>query len=225
MEWTQKRWDKARQEMLDREGNRRRMTEALLDWCSLRTWGVFYTQTFKRQASSATVAAASLRFLAGTLFRSGVTAALWAVEPHADNHRHHAHMLLSLNSTGQSMIYSQLQLDLSPQPRLCTGSWRTWYQHIKREAQSMGHARLYPVLSSKSGLVSYVTKYVCKGLSAKTTLRYPKKSSPNCSTAALPRIVRSEDVDWGFWTWRDVLKSQRTPEDDQEVLASECESL
>lgn len=172
------------------------------------------------------------RFLADTLYSSGVMAALWAVEPHADASRHHAHMLLSLRSDVQSTIFSAPPTHLQTTCDVSQQKWRGWYVPIKESAwRRFGTCRLWPMKQSEYALLWYVLKYVTKQIrddsprtaypllervTAEISETFIKGRSTRIASRSWTKEPRQSerDLPWGIWTYHDTTQ-QSTMSDEQ----------
>lgn len=216
-------WEQAREDWQRKHD----ASEQLIRWSRRRAWTVFCTLTSRVSRSPAGMQAACLHFLADTDSYSGVTAALWAVEPHEDATRHHAHMLLSLRSDVQSTIFSVPPTPSQPCWSESADAWRDWYVPVKERAwKRFGTCRLWPMRRSESALIWYVLKYVTKQI---------RESSPRTAYPSWDRIIRTSshsfisgqtteiasttwrgeprmgesDLPWGIWTYN--TKAHYTP--------------
>lgn len=142
---------------------------SLVFWCRQHPWTVFYTQTFRRPTSCAGAAALFSAFLAESSLRWTVTAALWAVEPHASLESHHVHALLSMRPPRSSTSSTPTSKDCTYCSEMCAHSSRATWEPLWRQMKEHGWkrwgiARVIPIRDSLTVAVWYVLKYVLKGM-------------------------------------------------------------
>jgi hypothetical protein len=192
------------QAMQPREQDGRGNWSCLIDWLKRQDWEIWCLQTFRAQCRQWGAQAIWSHCLAEWHSVFGMTAAVFALEPHATGSRWHVHGLLSMNwpekwrrHESPSACASQRSSDK------CQASKRAWL----RSSGSIGASRIDALASTTTKSNSIPLWRVAKEHFGKRVgWCRPRPIPQGQSTAAILRYtlkyaLKDRDPDtWGIWT-------------------------